>query len=95
MSLFFQGSRTGELPSVGIESLPVPEAVFDVTLDGRILNVTTDRRIEWLEIHDLQGRCLRRQRGEGAVDTSAWARGTYLISVEDSEGVITNRKIIL
>lgn len=95
VSLFFQGARAGELPTVGIESVMVPEAVFGVTLDGCILNVTTDRKVEWLEVHDLQGRCLRRQRGEGAVDTSSWARGTYLVSVEDSEGVITTRKIAL
>ena len=95
VSLFFQASRTGELPSAGIYNVMLPEAVFGVVLDGRMLNVTTDRQIEWLEVHDLQGRCLRRQRGAGAVDTSSWASGTYLLSVEDSEGVITTRKIML
>ncbi len=95
VSMFVQASKTGTLPQTGIEGLPVPEAAFTVTTDGHILSVNTPRTVEWLEIHDLQGRCLRRQRGNDSVDTSSWVSGTYLVSVEDTEGVITTLKISL
>ncbi|MBD5316760.1 MAG: T9SS type A sorting domain-containing protein [Bacteroides sp.] len=95
VSMFFQGSIAGMLPS-SIDSVEFdPTAVFTVSTDGRVISVNTDRNVLWLEVHDMAGRCLRRQAGLGDVDATRWAAGTYLVTIDDADGYRTTQKVVL
>ena len=102
VSIFFQGVSEGKLPvppTSGIESVEGfgPSNSFIVNVSGRTLSIIANASapIEWIEVRDINGRCLRRQHGAGDIDASGWAAGTYLVSVETEDGLITTRKTVI
>lgn len=97
VSIYFQGSVSGLLPRpASIDTVREEiESAFTVSTDSRIIRVSTTREVRMLEIHNTDGRCLRRQYNADPVDASSWAPGTYLVSLEETTGLVTTRKVSL
>lgn len=99
VSFFFQGATEGMIPTPGnalIDEIEARlDAAFTYTLNGSVLTINAPNGLVSVEIHDARGRCLRRQYTNEAINTAAYAPGTYLITVETPDGLLTTRKIAI
>ncbi len=59
-----------------------------------IVNVTSNKKIENINIIDLSGKRVKNFKGDGAINVSSLAKGTYILQAVYGGGAVENTKLI-
>ena len=98
VSIFFQGTTEGKLPS-GIESVKMNRSQFkaDVTMRvaGNYLYFASAQKIWSTSVYDFNGHRVYRAEGAQPIDLSQLKRGVYLVNAELDNGMIETHKMVL
>ena len=95
VSLFFQGLIEGEIAGINDATLETPKQLVDISISGGILSARSSEGIVSMELHDVQGKLIRRNECQKQISVSGCTKGIYIISVELMNGITEVHKIML
>ncbi len=95
VSLFFQGLTEGEIAGINDATLETPKQLVDISISGGILSARSSEGIVSMELHDVQGKLIRRNECQKQISVSGCTKGIYIISVELMNGITEVHKIML
>lgn len=93
VSMFFQGTTTGTLPT-DISAPMVRPIDTQVRMKGGVLTLSSGTEIVGIEVHDTAGKLLWRKAGNLPVTMDTWPAGVYLVSAELADGIIETHKVV-
>lgn len=97
VSIFFEGTTEGELPS-GIstpKAFSASKADVDMRLSGNYLLIASKEKIWSTSVYDIEGHRLYRAEGAQPIDVARFPKGVYLVNAELDNGIIETHKISL
>ena len=95
VSLFFQGLTEGEIAGIHDATYQEPKQLVGISMNGGVLSAISSEGIVGIEIHDLQGKLIRKNECQKQISTAGCPSGIYLVSVELMNGITEVHKIKL
>ena len=95
VSMYFQGLKTGPLPS-GIENVTITSPEVDVTIDGNVLRFNAELPVVEVSVFSTDGKLLYGKMNPGnEISLEQFASGVYLVNflTDDHRSAVKKIKI--